>query len=327
MEREGGPRGTTIPAGPWPVQLRYKSGLTGEQYVKRRAWRDATLKRCPNHPRGGCSFARHGTYPRKRPRGARVARWYCPESHMTFSRLPDCLAARLGGTLQAIEDAVAAAEAAPSLAKAADALRCDAVHLPGAMRWLGRRVRAVHRNLAAVRGLWPERFLKCPPEVGAFRERLKTEAVLVGLRGRCEGQLAQLAPPLGFCPDARAPPQRAAPPGCAAKPPVHGGPAPTSRRPPRPDGRTPPARAAARNRPRMPWRGCLGNRAASWVLFFPPQRAFDAAPVHRQAEAIADQFHQRLSAQRRRLGPGRAHRGEDFLAKLVPLARAGLLRQ
>ena len=205
MEREGGPRGTTIPAGPWPVQLRYKSGLTGEQYVKRRAWRDATLKRCPNHPRGGCSFARHGTYPRKRPRGARVARWYCPESHMTFSRLPDCLAARLGGTLQAIEDAVAAAEAAPSLAKAADALRCDAVHLPGAMRWLGRRVRAVHRNLAAVRGLWPERFLKCPPEVGAFRERLKTEAVLVGLRGRCEGQLAQLAPPLGFCPDAPAP--------------------------------------------------------------------------------------------------------------------------
>ena len=124
---------------------------------------------------------------------------------MTFSRLPDCLAARLGGTLQAIEDAVAAAEAAPSLAKAADALRCDAVHLPGAMRWLGRRVRAVHRNLAAVRGLWPERFLECPPEVGAFRERLKTEAVLVGLRGRCEGQLAQLAPPLGFCPDAPAP--------------------------------------------------------------------------------------------------------------------------
>ena len=124
---------------------------------------------------------------------------------MTFSRLPDCLAARLGGTLQAVEEAVVEAEAAPSLAKAADALRRDAVHLPGAMRWLGRRVRAVHRNLAAVRGLWPERFLKCPPEVGAFRERLKTEAVLVGLRGRCEGQLAQLAPPLGFCPDAPAP--------------------------------------------------------------------------------------------------------------------------
>ena len=123
---------------------------------------------------------------------------------MTFSLLPDCLAARLGGTLQAIEDAVASAEAAPSLTKAADALRCDAVHLPGAMRWLVRRVRAVHGNLAAVRGLWPERFLKCAADVGAFRERLKTEAVLVGLRGRCEPHLAQLAPPLGFCADAPA---------------------------------------------------------------------------------------------------------------------------
>ena len=72
------------------------------------------------------------------------------------------------------------------------------------MRWLVRRVRAVHGNLTAVRGLCPERFLECAAEVGAFRERLKTEAVLVGLRGQCEGQLAQLAPPLGFCPDAPA---------------------------------------------------------------------------------------------------------------------------
>ena len=74
---------------------------------------------------------------------------------MTFSLLPDCLAGELGGTLQAIEEAVAAAEAAPSLTKAADALRRDAVHLPGAMRWLVRRVRAVHGNLTAVRGLCP----------------------------------------------------------------------------------------------------------------------------------------------------------------------------
>lgn len=116
--------------------------------------------------------------------------------------MPDCLAARLPGTLQAIEEAVASAEAAPSLTKAADALRRDAVHLPGAMRWLLRRVRAVHGNLTSVRGLWPDRFLKCAPEVVAFRERLATVAVLVGLRGRCERYLAHLAPPLGFCPDA-----------------------------------------------------------------------------------------------------------------------------
>ena len=121
---------------------------------------------------------------------------------MTFSLLPDCLAARLPGTLQAMEEAVASAEAAPSLASAADALRRDAVHLPGAMRWLVRRVRAVHGNLAAVRGLWPERFLGCAPEVMAFRARLRTEAVLVGLRERCERRLGHLAPPLGFCPGA-----------------------------------------------------------------------------------------------------------------------------
>ena len=104
---------------------------------------------------------------------------------MTFSLLPDCLAARLGGTLQSIEDAVAAAETAPSLARAADAVRSDAVHLPGAMRWLECRVRAVHRLLTTVRGLYPDRFLQCPAQVGAFRERLKSQAVLVGLRAQC----------------------------------------------------------------------------------------------------------------------------------------------
>ena len=116
------------PAGPWPVQLRFQSGHTGEQYVRAEAWRDARLARCPNHPHGGCSLARHGTYERKTPRGVRVARWYCPESHTTFSLLPDCLAARLPGTLADLEAAVAVAEQAPSLAAAADAVRRDAVH-------------------------------------------------------------------------------------------------------------------------------------------------------------------------------------------------------
>ena len=35
------------PAGPWPVQLRYHSGLTGEQYVNAEAWCAARLERCP----------------------------------------------------------------------------------------------------------------------------------------------------------------------------------------------------------------------------------------------------------------------------------------
>ena len=57
------------------------------------------------------------------PVGTRVARSYCPESHTTFSLLPDCLAARLPGTLKELEAVVAVAEQMPSLIKAADKLR------------------------------------------------------------------------------------------------------------------------------------------------------------------------------------------------------------
>ena len=128
---------------------------------------------------------------------------------MTFSLLPDCLAARLPGTLQDLEDAVAVAEAASSLAAAADAVRRDAVLLPGAMRWLRRRVCRVHRALTAVRGLWPERFLHCAAEVGAFRVRLGTAAVLVQLRELGAGQLQSLPAPVGFFPHAQAPGNRA----------------------------------------------------------------------------------------------------------------------
>ena len=105
------------------MQLRDETGLTGEQYVQAEAWRDATLERCPNHPHGGGSLARHGTDARKSPRGTRIARWYCPESHTPFSRLPDCLAARLPGELDTVEAVVAHAEQAPSLAAAANELR------------------------------------------------------------------------------------------------------------------------------------------------------------------------------------------------------------
>ena len=98
------------------MQLLYPIGLTGKQYVKARAWEYASLPVCPNHPHGGCSFAHHGTYARKTPRGCRVARWYCPESHMTFSLLPECLPARLPGTLRRLEEVVAEAERASSLA-------------------------------------------------------------------------------------------------------------------------------------------------------------------------------------------------------------------
>ena len=182
------------------MQLRYETGLTGEQYVKAEAWRAASLERCPNHPHGGCSLARHGTYARKTPRGTQIARWYCPDSHTTFSLLPDCLAARLPGELDTLEAVVAHAEQAPSLAAAAGALRRDAVELPGAMRWVARRVRLVHHVLSLVIGLLPEQLARCIAEMGAVRARLDTDIALRTLRTLVDPQLRALPAPLGFQP-------------------------------------------------------------------------------------------------------------------------------
>ena len=145
-------------------------------------------------------MARHGTYTRKSPRGTKIARWYCPESHTTFSLLPDCLSARLPGTLDELEAVVAAAEQAPSLAAAANELRPDTVELPGAMRWVERRVRLVHHVLRIVIGLLPEPLARCIAEVGAVRTRLETDTALRALRTLVAQQLPVLPAPLGFHP-------------------------------------------------------------------------------------------------------------------------------
>lgn len=149
------------------MQLRFETDLTSEQYVSRQAWRDATLARCPIHPSSRCAFARHGSYERVNPPGARIPRWYCPQAHCTFSLLPDCLAARLSGTLGDIETVVAHVEQAKSLAAAADRLRPD-IELPGAIRWTRRRVKPVHASLTALRGLMPEGFVGCQSTVTSF---------------------------------------------------------------------------------------------------------------------------------------------------------------
>ena len=182
------------------MQLRYETGQTGEEYVRARAWRDASLERCPNHPHGGCSLARHGTYARKSPRGTKIARWYCPQSHTTFSLLPDCLAARLPGELDTLEEVVAHAEGATSRVAAANALRPDAVGLPGALRWVERRVRLVHHVLSLVIGLLPDLLAGCVGEMGAVRARLETPTALRALRTLVAEPLPVVPAPLGFHP-------------------------------------------------------------------------------------------------------------------------------
>ncbi len=180
------------------MQLRFQTGLTGAEYVTREAWRLATLARCPVHRDGGCGFARHGTYERVSPPGTRIARWYCPRAHRTFSLLPDHLAARFPGTLYEIEQVVASVEAAPSVEAAADRLRSDDITLVSAVRWVRRRVSAVRALLTTVIGLFPQLLVGCVPTLTSLRERLACESALIALRELAHLHLQALASPLGF---------------------------------------------------------------------------------------------------------------------------------
>jgi len=184
------------------VQLRYKTELTDEQYVTESAWEDATLSRCPLHPEGGCGFARHGTYPRVKPAGTKVPRWYCGKGRRTFSLLPDCLAARLSGSLDEVERAVEVVEQASSQEIASDRLRPD-IELPGALRWIRHRTTPVHRALNAIKGLIPEPFAALPATITDFREALGVVHLLPALREIAEEHLPHLPPPLGFRPPLR----------------------------------------------------------------------------------------------------------------------------
>ena len=181
------------------MQLRFSTGYTSTDYVTQEAWQEASLERCPLHPNGGCGFARHGTYGRVSPPGTRIARWYCPEGHQTFSLLPDCLAARLSGTLAEVEAVVDQLEQAPSAEAAVEELRVE-IELPGVLRWLRRRAQAVHSSLNLLKGLMPERFSECQPTLASFRHALDVEGVLVALREIAADYLTWLPAPLGFRP-------------------------------------------------------------------------------------------------------------------------------
>jgi hypothetical protein len=181
-----------------PVQLRFDTGLAGAEYVNRELWRSATLPRCPMHPRGGCGFARHGSYERKTPAGTRIARWYCPQGHCTFSLLPDHLAARFRGTLAEIEQVAAAAEGAGSLEACAHALRPEPIGLPGALRWVRRRLVVVRTLLPTVVAMLPQQLQGCAPTIAAVRRQLGADEVLMRLRDILAEHLPALTFPLGF---------------------------------------------------------------------------------------------------------------------------------
>jgi hypothetical protein len=135
--------------------------------------------------------------------------------------LPDFLASRLPGTLDEIEAAVVTAEAAPTVAEAADRVRppeswesCDdgasdedevrdPITLEATTRWLRRRMKMVTVTLVAVAGLLPELFTGCEMTLSGFRQHLRTSSVLVQLREIAADHLGVLPPPVGFGPRPR----------------------------------------------------------------------------------------------------------------------------
>jgi hypothetical protein len=133
----------------------------------------------------------------------RIARYYCPTGHETFSLLPDCLASRFPGDLDDLERVVAHVDAAPSIEAAADVLRPDIV-LPSAVRWVRRRLTLVRATLLAVVTLLPDLFCGTA-HLRAVRAALATDHALVTLRARAATLLAALPHPLGFVRHVRPP--------------------------------------------------------------------------------------------------------------------------
>ncbi len=179
------------------MQLRFATNLSAEEYVKQKAWKQVKLHSCPLHPQGGCSLAKHGTYPRKFPPGTKVPRWHCPEGQATISLLPDCLSARLSGTLIEVELILKKVQESSSQEAAADILRKD-IELPGALRWIRRRIFLVTATLSILIGLLPGLPENCMPTVSCFQDFLGHKYALPALRGYAQEHLNELPHPIGF---------------------------------------------------------------------------------------------------------------------------------
>lgn len=189
------------------LQVQNHWRIADDGYVAGRAWERAKLDTCPFHPEGGCGLTGLGSYPRVRPKGVRVARFWCPKQGESISLLPSFLAAHVTGTLDELERAVVTVEEAASFAAAVEATRPGdvegAVALPSAQRWLRRRVGWVAALLRVVLTLVPEHFVGVVPTLGAVRTHLGTARALVALREMVSRHLHAVAAPLGFAHRAR----------------------------------------------------------------------------------------------------------------------------
>jgi hypothetical protein len=185
------------------VQLRLQTELASEDYVRQKAWLNASLKKCPLHPGGGCGLRKVGYYDRVEPAGLRVPYWHCPLGHCIFSLLPDFAASHVSSTLAAIEQVVERFEQCRSEQytnnERAAACVAPARERASAVRWVNRRRRWVQAALAIVVGLLPA-LAGCEPSLAGVRAILGGPVVLVRLREAAAAHLAQMPAPLGFKP-------------------------------------------------------------------------------------------------------------------------------
>ena len=185
------------------MQLRYPTALTSQEYVATQAWREASLSACPVHGAECRTFSSHGTDSRYTPWGpAKIARWYCRSVPQTFSRLPDCFAAHLTGTLVELEAEVELAERAGIAAAAEEShpwARTPAgVTRRDAVRRLDRRVALVLGCLAVIRGLFPDLFGACRVTLCALRAACGLQPLLLSLRKMDAIPLQSVPAPVGF---------------------------------------------------------------------------------------------------------------------------------
>jgi len=74
------------------------------------------------------------------------------------------------------------------------------VQLPGAIRWVRRRLNIVRGILVTMIGLMPKRFGGCQPTLASFRHALGADSVLLALREIAKDHLQVLPAPVGFAP-------------------------------------------------------------------------------------------------------------------------------
>jgi len=183
------------------VQLRHQTELPSEDYIRQKAWLNASLKKCPLHPKGGCGFRKVGYYDRVEPAGLRVAFWHCPLGHQVFSLLPDFAASHVSSSVVAIEQVVEHFEQ-HRRGEGANNERAAAAALPelewaAALRKVNRRRRWVQAALAIAVGLLPQ-LAGCEPSLAGVRAVLGGPVVLVCLRAAAGEHLAKIPAPLGF---------------------------------------------------------------------------------------------------------------------------------